>query len=99
MATDKSTISKLEALALLKLSEQEKKGLSKDLEELIVMIDILQDVNTDEVEPLVNPNEKSKHSLRADTVKNELTQGEALQNAKKKSAPYFSVPKVINKES
>ena len=99
MAIDNNTLSKLEALALIKLTADQKHELSKDLAELVAMIDKLQDVNTEGVEPLVNPNEDSKHQLRSDISQNELTQSEALQNARKKNANYFSVPKVINKES
>ena len=64
-------------------------------EEGVVMIDKLNELDTDKVEPLIYMSDE-RSVLREDEVRQTLTQKEALQNAPKKDSDYFKVPKVID---
>ena len=99
MNIDKQTIAKLESLALLKLSAEEKTALTKDLNGLVDMINKLQNVDTEGIEPLISPNEHCEKTLKEDIKGQQLSATHVLQNAKEQSPPFFTVPKVINKDS
>lgn len=96
MAISNSTIEKLEELAMLKLDDSEKESLKEDLDKLIQMFDKLSELDTSGVTPLKNIN-NHKQELREDKVVHSISKAEALGNAKKATADYFVVPKVIKK--
>ncbi len=96
MKIDKVLISKLEKLSRLELSEQERDSIQKDLNEILSMVEKLNEVNTDNVEPLIHISEE-EHVLREDEIKHQLSREEALKNAPKQKDGYFLVPKVIEK--
>jgi aspartyl-tRNA(Asn)/glutamyl-tRNA(Gln) amidotransferase subunit C len=77
-------------------TEVEKAAIMKDLERMIGFVDKLNELNTDQVEPLIYMNEDVNH-WRADEVGQHTPQKEALANAPNKDSDYFRVPKVINK--
>ena len=89
------TIDKLANLAKLNFDPNEKLQIKKDLQNMIGLIDKMNELNTDGVEPLLHINDTS--FSRADEVKNSITNEEAMQNANHKKAPHFIVPKVIKK--
>ncbi len=96
MTIDEALILKLEKLARLKLSADEREHLRKDLEDILAMVEKLDEVDTTEVEPLIHMTDV--HSvLREDEVKGQLDQAEALRNAPNKVDTYFTVPKVIKR--
>ena len=64
---------------------------------LIEIIEKLQEVNTDGVEPLIYMT-NSHTVLRPDQVKQEITKTEALKNAPKTDGDFFRVPKVIDQQ-
>ena len=94
MKIDKSLISRLETLAKLKLSDSEKEELAGDLTNILNMVEKLQEVDTDGVEPLVYMNDEV-NKLRPDQVDNMVKQAEALKNAPDSDGTYFKTPKVI----
>jgi len=94
MKINKSLISRLETLAKLKLSDSEKEELASDLTNILNMVEKLQEVDTDGVEPLVYMNDEV-NKLRPDQVDNMVTQVEALKNAPDSDGTYFKTPKVI----
>lgn len=96
MQVDSALILKLESLALLELSEDERVMLQKDLEHIIGMVDKLQEIDTSGLEPLIHLG-NHQSILRDDQVKNQLTREDALLNADIKDEKYFLVPKVIEK--
>jgi len=95
MKVDKQLISKLEKLARLELSEEEREGLTKDLSSILEMVEKLQELDTEGVDPLVYINEEV-NILRADQVDQQLSQKDALKNAPDQNGTFFKVPKVIN---
>lgn len=93
---DDALILKLETLARLKLSDEERQRLKGDLESVLAMVEKLDEVNTEGVEPLTHIVQQ-KHALREDVVEGQLTEDDALRNAPVAAPPYYKVPKVIDR--
>ena len=96
MKIDNKLVLRLEELSRLELSAQERDKLQNSLNDILTMVEKLNELNTDGVEPLVYINEEGGSRLRNDEVRNELTTTRALQNAPDKNENYFRVPKVID---
>jgi aspartyl-tRNA(Asn)/glutamyl-tRNA(Gln) amidotransferase subunit C len=94
MPIDKKLISKLEKLAMLNLSNEEREEVQKDLNEILTMINKLEEFDTKETKPLVYLT-GSKNVVREDQVGNHLNKKDGLINAKAKDDKFFIVPKVI----
>lgn len=95
MTIDKSLISKLEKLAKLHLDDAEKTILADDLNNILQMVEKLQNVDTEGIEPLIYiSNEVNR--LRKDEIKGQVSRDNALKNAPEQDGTYFKVPKVIN---
>lgn len=95
MKVDKQLISKLEKLARLELSDEEREGLTKDLSSILEMVEKLQELDTEGVDPLVYINEEV-NILRSDKIDKQVSQKDALKNAPDQDGTFFKVPKVIN---
>ena len=96
MTVTTDLIDNLAKLARLQFSDDEKEGLKKDLEQMIGFIDKLNELDTENVEPLLHMSLRS-NVLREDVVENSITREEALLNAPEKNELFFLVPKVIKK--
>ncbi|MEM7105094.1 MAG: Asp-tRNA(Asn)/Glu-tRNA(Gln) amidotransferase subunit GatC [Bacteroidota bacterium] len=94
MQIDKDLISKLEKLARLNLSDKEKETLASDLGRILNMVEKLQELDTENVEPLVQMSE-AKNIFREDIVKQVISRDEALKNAPDRDGKFIKVPKVI----
>ena len=89
-------IENLAKLSHLSFSEQEKKEIKADLQEMISFIEKLKEVNTEGVEPLLHMS-TNVNVLRDDIVQGSVSREEALKNAPETDGTYFKVPKVIKK--
>lgn len=96
MKIDQSLISRLEHLARLELSETEKQGIQSDLNNILQMVEKMNEVDTDNVEPLIYINEQ-ENVWREDEVKDQVERSDALRNAPDKNEAFFKVPKMIKK--
>ena len=94
MKIDQTLISRLEHLARLELSETEREGIRKDLNNILQMVEKMEGLNTDNVEPLVYINEQ-ENVWREDKVQGQVPREAALKNAPDKNDKFFKVPKVI----
>ena len=83
-------------LARLEFEGEKKEAIRKDMENLISFMDKLNEVPTDNVEPLIFMNDEV-NKLREDVSEETITQREALKNAPKKDSDYFRIPKVLDK--
>lgn len=83
-------------LARLEFDGEKKDAIRQDLERTIAFMDKLQEVDTDNVEPLVFMTDEVNR-LREDTPVVTLSQDEVLKNAPKKDSDYFRIPKVLDK--
>ena len=95
MQIDKALILKLEKLARLKLSREERSQIQNDLNDILKMVDKLEELDLDAIEPLVYISDEV-NVLRADEIKNQVNRTAALSNAPDRTEEYFKVPKVID---
>ena len=89
-------VDKVAGLAKLEFVGEEKETIKKDMERILSFMDLLNEVDTDGVEPLKYVTE-GMLNLRKDEDHIDITKAEALENAPSKDSDYFKVPKVLNK--
>ena len=94
MQVDEKLISRLEHLARLELSKKERAQIQQDLNNILVMVEKLNELDTKNVEPLVYINEEG-NVWREDKVDNQISREKALSNAPDQDGTFFRVPKVI----
>jgi aspartyl-tRNA(Asn)/glutamyl-tRNA(Gln) amidotransferase subunit C len=94
MSIDKNTVGKIARLARIKVSEEEKEVLSGQLSSILKMIEELNAVNTDGVEPLTSVVQMQMYE-REDKVTDGGIPEKILTNAPEHTAGFFVVPKVV----
>lgn len=92
---DIKTVDEIAHLARLEFTDEAKSEILNDMNRMLAFVDKLNELNTDNVEPLIYMTEE-RSVLREDEAKQTITQQEALKNAPKKDSDYFKVPKVID---
>jgi len=94
MALDKSEVEKIAHLARLHISESEADEVSNRITDILALIDEMQSVNTDDIEPLAHPLDVVQR-LRIDEV-SETDQRDMLQKLAPNSEDgLYLVPKVM----
>lgn len=96
MQVDAALISRLEKLARLQLSDEERTRIAGDLTQILDMVDQLSACDTEGVEPLTYLSQPSD-PLRDDAIKSQLTTEQALQNAPDHNGQYFKVPLFVER--
>ncbi|MFM2307268.1 MAG: hypothetical protein RLZZ367_1937 [Bacteroidota bacterium] len=96
MNIDDKLVERLAELSKLEFDVQGKEGIKKDLQKILNLVEKLEEVNVDGVEPLIYMTDE-KNVLRKDVIADTVTKEEALQNAPQRDSDYFKVPKVIKK--
>lgn len=81
-------------LSRLEFNGQDKEVIKKDLQNMIQFVDQLNEVDTNDVEPLIFMSE-SINVLREDIAFNPITQEEVLKNAAHHDSDYFKIAKVL----
>ncbi len=94
MKVSKEEVKYIASLAKLKFSEEEVDELSVELSRILEYVEKLNELDTENTEPLSHPLEK-ENVLRADERKSSVSTVEALKNAPDKTDEFFKVPKVI----
>lgn len=94
MSVTKKDVEYVADLARLSFSEEEKEGLIEDLNSVLQYIEKLNELDTENVEIIVNPY-YIENRLREDVMKPSMELSEVLDNAPSKLEEYFLVPKVI----
>lgn len=94
MEINDALILKLEKLSRLSLNAEDRAVIKDDLKSILDMIDKLQEVDTENEQPLIYLNEENSQ-WREDKISNELERVRALKNAPNASDKYFTVPKVL----
>ena len=94
MKINKNTINKIARLSRIKLEDKESEDYIKDLNHILNWVEQLNEINTDNVDPLSNI---SSYTLpqREDVSKDINSNEEILENAPDKIEGYFVVPKVV----
>jgi aspartyl-tRNA(Asn)/glutamyl-tRNA(Gln) amidotransferase subunit C len=98
MEVTDALIDKLSNLARLSFSTSEKAAIREDLTRLIGFVDQLNQVDTTGVEPLVHMSD-AVNRFREDTPGGQVDRSIALSSARDTSGPFFTVPKVIQKQT
>ena len=96
MKIDNALVDRLAELSKLELDESSKETMKQDLQKIFDMMDKLNELNVDGVEPLIYMSDEV-NVLRADEVKGQVSKADALLNAPQKDSDFFKVPKVIKK--
>ncbi len=95
MALDKSDVDKIAHLARINIEEKDTQAYLQNITSILDLVSQMQDINTDNVEPLAHPMDAIQR-LRADDV-TEHNQRELLQSvAPAVEEGLFLVPKVID---
>ncbi len=96
MKLDEKIVDRIAELSKLEFNGNEKSEILKDMNLLLEFIGQLNEVDTDNTEPLIHMSTEV-NNLREDDVIESISQEEALKNAPSKDSTYFKMPKVLNK--
>ena len=88
------TVDYVAALAKLKLSEEQKEKAKIDLESILSYMDVMNELNTDEIEPMSHAFPMT-NVFREDIVTNQEDREALLANAPSKKDGCFLVPKTV----
>ena len=88
-------VRKVASLARLKVSDAEVESLLGDLTAILDYVDVLNEVDTTGVAPMVHAVEL-QNVLRADVIGESLPVAEALRNAPRTDGKHFLVPAIID---
>lgn len=77
------------------LNDEEAEDIVKEFETLEKQLKLLDEVNTEGVEPMDYPFEDETTFLRKDEVNHVISQEDALANVKDKIEGHFILPKVV----
>ena len=94
MSLTREEVLNVAKLARLEFNEEEIIRFQADLNNILDYIDVLGEINTDEVEPLVQIHETGV-KLREDIIREALTVQEAMKNAPASEDGALIVPKVV----
>jgi aspartyl-tRNA(Asn)/glutamyl-tRNA(Gln) amidotransferase subunit C len=94
MKINRELLDKIAHLSRLEFDEKDAEKMMKDMTAIVDWVEKLNEVNTDNVEPLTTMSHEI-NALREDEVKTHLDHERALKNAPKKDQDYFRVPKVL----
>jgi aspartyl-tRNA(Asn)/glutamyl-tRNA(Gln) amidotransferase subunit C len=88
-------VTKVALLGRLKLSAEELERMTSQLGRVLEYVDILNEVDTQSVEPLAHPIELA-NVFREDVERPCLSREEALANAPKTDGRFFVVPAILD---
>lgn len=94
MAIDSETVKKVAFLSRLKIEDDKIAATEAEFNKIIKFVSELQEVNTDNIEPLISVNEQNL-TLRKDEVTEGNQSAAILANSPQSEYGYFVVPKVV----
>ena len=94
MTIDLKTIKHISKLSRISVDEQKAEKLTKDLNSIFDFIEKLNELKTDNVQPLTSIAETTL-KLRPDKIKSENLREQIIKNSPENNEDYFVVPKVI----
>lgn len=94
MALDKSEVGKIAHLARLHISESEADEVSNRISDILLLIDQMQSLDTDAIEPLAHPLDVVQR-LRADEITEENQRDKLQSLAPNSEDGLYLVPKVL----
>ena len=94
MTIDLKTIKHISKLSRILVDDEKANKLAGDLNSIFDFIEKLNELNTDNVEPLTSVAETTL-KLRADEVKSENIRDKILKNSPEENEDFFVVPRVV----
>ena len=94
MTIDLKTIKHISKLSRISVDDVKANKLAGDLNSIFDFIEKLNELNTDNVEPLTSVAETTL-KLRADEVKSKNIRDQILKNSPEENEDFFVVPKVV----
>ena len=94
MTINLKTIKHISKLSRISVDDAKADKLAGDLNSIFDFIEKLNELNTDNVEPLTSVAETTL-KLRADEVKSENIRGQILKNSPEENEDFFVVPRVV----
>ena len=94
MSIDLKTVKHISKLSRISIEDEKAKKLEKDLNSIFKLIEQLNQLNTDKVEPLTSIAETTLR-FRKDQIKTKNIREDILKNSPKENKDYFVVPKVV----
>ena len=91
---DKKTVSTIAYLSRLSLNQENEDKITGDLKNIIKFVDQLDGADTNNIEPLANPLEKTAKT-RTDNVTAKNRKKVFLERSPKSNEDYFLVPRVV----
>ena len=95
MTIDLKTIKHISKLSRISTDDKKAKKLAVDLNTIFDFIEKLNELNTDNIEPLTSIAETSL-KFRSDEVKSKNIRKQILQNSPEDNEDFFVVPKVVD---
>lgn len=80
---------------MFELSEKEADDVRGEFEVLLKQLNLLESIDTTGVEEMIYPFENPTSFMREDIVENQISQQEALANAKRVRKDYIILPRVV----
>jgi len=94
MSINLKTIKHISKLSRISVDEQKAEKLAGDLNSIFKFIEKLNELNTDNVEPLPSV-AKTTLKFRSDEVKNQNIREQIIKNSPEDNEDFFVVPKVV----
>ena len=94
MTIDLKTVKHISKLSRISIEDEKAKKLEKDLNSIFKWIEKLNELNTDNVEPLTSIAETTLR-FRKDQILSKNIREDILKNSPKDNKDYFVVPKVV----
>ena len=95
MSVTKKDVEYVATLARLSFTENEKEALIQDLNKILTYVDKLNELNTDDVDVIVNPY-YIENKYREDNVEASMPVASVLANAPEVLESYILVPKMLD---
>ena len=92
---DKKTVSKIADLAKIQIDDNQIDNIVHNLEKILDLVDEMNSVNTDNVEPMSHPL-NLKQELRVDEVTEKNLRDTFQENSTTSEDGYYKVPKIID---
>lgn len=92
---NKQKVFKLAEQLMLRLSDEEADNIIAEFDTLLKQLDLLNQIDTSNVEEMIYPFEEPTSFFREDIVDHVLSIEDALYNAPQEEEGYFVIPKVV----
>ncbi len=97
MKISEDTLKNISLLSKLEIEKSMKEKITKELESILLMVDQMNEVDTENVKPMSHPLSKAQN-LREDLVSEDIERDEYIKNAPQSDDGYYLSPKVIDQK-